>query len=91
MHEKLESFNKWFEQFGFDGSGKDDLYYREWKSASANLNESECYIENYKSFLINEGYQENDIHKDYELMISENHDFRLEEDQFSENQESSSL
>lgn len=70
MPEKLESFNKWFEQFDFDGSRKDDLYDREWKSASANLNESERYIENYKSFLINEGYQENDIHKDYELMIS---------------------
>lgn len=26
MPEKLESFNKWFEQFDFDGSRKDDLY-----------------------------------------------------------------
>lgn len=44
MHEKLESFNKWFEQFGFDGSRKDDLYDREWKSASSNLNESEVSV-----------------------------------------------
>ena len=42
MPEKLENFNKWFEQFGFNGSRKGDLYDRDWKLKSANLNDDEC-------------------------------------------------
>lgn len=71
MPKQLGSFNKWFEKFGFDGSQKDDENDSTY-SFSDDSND-DCCINDYRRFLQSKDYHNEDIEKDYELMISDEH------------------